>query len=130
MLVKSSGSGEKPNRGELTGIRFKATVLGTPSGDIVIDDIFDSKEPYYTRAGSGGLIEGVERVLPEMVVGDRWVLTVPSDLAFGTKGRKASAGKPRIPPGATVEFEVEVVALPGRETELIDIVSASELRVR
>lgn len=34
-----------------------------------------------------------------MSVGDRWVLTIPSDLAFGEKGRPASAGKPRIGSG-------------------------------
>lgn len=43
------------------------------------------------------------------------------DLAFGAKGRSASPGKPRIPAGATVEYELSLVGLPGRETELIDL---------
>jgi peptidylprolyl isomerase len=43
-------------------------------------------------------------------------------LAFGPKGRPASAGKPRIPSDATVVFEVEMVGLPGKEPELIELI--------
>lgn len=44
------------------------------------------------------------------------------DLAFGKKGRPSSAGKPRIQADATIVFEVEMVGLPGKEPELIDII--------
>jgi hypothetical protein len=44
------------------------------------------------------------------------------NLAFGKKGRPASAGKPRIPADATITFDVEIVGLPGREEELIEII--------
>ena len=70
--VKKAGTGPKPEIGELAAIRFAAF-----NGDIKIDDIFDTPEPYYTRLGSGGLLKGVESVLPMMRVGDRWVLTIP-----------------------------------------------------
>lgn len=103
--------------GELAAIRFKATV-----GQTTIDDIFDTAEPLYTRVGSGGLLKGVEMILPQMRVGDRWVLTIPGSLAFGSKGRPASAGKPRIPADATVVFDVEMVGLPGKEPELIELI--------
>jgi peptidylprolyl isomerase len=43
-------------------------------------------------------------------------------LAFGAKGRPASAGKPRIPADAEIIFEVEMVGLPGKEPELIDLI--------
>jgi len=111
------GSGPAPDLGELAAIRFKANY-----GEMKIDDIFDSPEPYYTRVGSGGMIKGVEEVLPMMKVGDRWTLTIPSQLAFGPKGRPASAGKPRIPSDATIVFEVEMVGLPGKEPELIELI--------
>lgn len=44
------------------------------------------------------------------------------ELAFGKKGRPASAGKPRIPGDATITFDVEMVGLPGREVELIELI--------
>ena len=115
--VVKSGNGPVPEIGELAAIRFSAY-----AGENKIDDIFDTPEPYYTRIGSGGLIKGVEEVLPKMKVGDRWILTVPGNLAFGAKGRPASAGKPRIPANAEVTFEVEMVGLPGKEPELIELI--------
>ena len=75
--VIKEGKGPVPDVGELAAIRFKAT-----AGENTMDDIFDTQEPYYTRVGSGGLIKGVEEVLPKMRVGDRWVLTVPVSLLW------------------------------------------------
>ena len=48
------------------------------------------------------------------------------ELAFGPKGRPASAGKPRIPSNAEVVFEVEIVGLPGKEPELIELLGDEE----
>jgi hypothetical protein len=44
------------------------------------------------------------------------------ELAFGAKGRPASAGKPRIPGNSKIIFEVEMVGLPGKEVELIELI--------
>lgn len=44
------------------------------------------------------------------------------DLAFGNKGRPASAGKPRIPGNAIITFDCEMVGLPGKEIELIELI--------
>jgi hypothetical protein len=41
--------------------------------------------------------QGLDLAVQNMRVGDLWKLTVPASLAFGDKGTKASAGKPRIP---------------------------------
>lgn len=115
--VVKSGNGPKPDKGELAAIRFASYF-----GEQKIDDIFGTPEPYYTRVGSGGLLKGVEEVLPMMATGDRWVLTIPSNLAFGPKGRPASAGKQRIPANAEITFDVEIVAIPGKEQELIELI--------
>lgn len=117
--VTKVGSGPKPDVGELAGVRFKAVCI--PTGNTV-DDIFETPEPYYTRVGSGGLIKGIEEVIPLMRVGDRFFVTIPGKLAFGPKGRPASAGKPRIPSDATITFDIEMVTLPGKEQELIELI--------
>lgn len=70
--VTKAGNGPAPKIGELAAIRFASF-----QGETKIDDVFVTTEPYYTRVGSGGLIKGVEEVLPKMRVGDRWVLTIP-----------------------------------------------------
>lgn len=115
--IIKKGDGPQPMVGELAAIRFNAF-----NGETKIDDIFDTPEPLYTRVGSGGMLKGVEEVLPLMRLGDRWKLTIPGNMAFGSKGRPSSAGKPRIQPDATIVFEVEMVGLPGREPELIELI--------
>ena len=83
--IKEKGTGPKPDIGELAAIRFAAYYK-----DVKIDDIFDTPEPYYTRIGSGGLLKGVEAVLPLMQVGDRFVLTIP--VSFGPKEASLDTG--------------------------------------
>jgi len=116
-VVNQVGNGPAPELGDMVAIRFRAFC-----GETKIDDIFETPEPYYTRIGSGALIQGVEEALPKMKVGDRWTLTIPGPLALGPKGRPASPGRPRIPPDATLVFEVEMVGLPGKEQELIELI--------
>jgi hypothetical protein len=50
------------------------------------------------------------------------VLCHQGNAAFGDKGRPASPGRPRIPPNAVVTFDVEMVGLPGKEPELIELI--------
>lgn len=57
-----------------------------------------------------------------MRIGEQWEMEIPGDLAFGKKGRSASPGKGRIPPDATVTYLLEIVSLPGKEEELIDVI--------
>jgi len=44
------------------------------------------------------------------------------ELAFGKQGRPSSPGKPRIPADATIDFELEIVGIPGKEPELIELI--------
>jgi FKBP-type peptidyl-prolyl cis-trans isomerase FklB len=53
-----------------------------------------------------GVIKGWAEALQMMPVGSRWVLYIPSDLAYGDQG----AGQV-IPPGAALIFEVELISI-------------------
>lgn len=55
-----------------------------------------------------------------MKVGDVYDITLSGDLAFGKKGRRASPGKPTIPPDATVFYTLELSTIPGKEIELLE----------
>ena len=48
-----------------------------------------------------GLIEGWKIALPMMKPGDKWTIWCPSEIAYG------DGGNPRIPPGSTLEFDIE-----------------------
>ena len=56
------------------------------------------------------VIRGWTEALQLMRPGDKWKLTIPSDLGYGDRGSGQN-----IPPFATLVFEVEVVSVPGAE---------------
>mmetsp|Transcript_48400 Transcript_48400/g.97386 ORF Transcript_48400/g.97386 Transcript_48400/m.97386 type:complete len:199 (-) Transcript_48400:176-772(-) len=115
--VISPGKGQAAAVGDLCAVRFQGQFKG-----VVFDDILNNPEPYYFRVGSNKLLKGIEEAVQVMPIGARYKLTIPSELAFGTAGRGASPGKPRIPPGASVEYILELTALPGKEEDLIEII--------
>ena len=101
-------------KGDLIAIRFK----GATTDGNVFDDTTKTDEPLYYRVGTGSLIAGIEEILPMMRYKEKWAVQIPANLAFGSAGRKASAGKPRIPGGAVVDYQVELVSFPGGEGDL------------
>lgn len=116
-IQKEGGKGEKPVVGDLIAVRFKCVV---EKSGAVIDDIMSSPEPYYYRVGSGQVLPGVEQAVVNMKTGDVWELTIPPELGFGTKGRNASPGKPRIPGDAILKFTLALDAVPGKDEEILE----------
>ncbi len=70
--------------------------------------IFDSPrqrgKPISFKVGTGQVIAGWDEALLDMSRGERRILVIPSDLAYGDRGRP-----PVIPPKATLVFDVELV---------------------
>lgn len=61
------------------------------------------------RAGVGTLLRGVDEAVLHMHPGEKLHLIFGGELAFGSKGRPSSPGKPRIPPNAMVDYEVRAI---------------------
>ena len=113
-VQKSNPKGKQPVKGDLIAIRFK----GATTDGNVFDDTTKTDEPLYYRVGTGSLIAGIEEILPMMRYKEKWAVQIPANLAFGSAGRKASAGKPRIPGGADLYYEIDFVAFPGFEGDI------------
>ncbi len=66
------------------------------------DSSVDRGEKYQFPLGAGRVIKGWDEGVAGMLIGEKRVLTIPSDLAYGDGGRGS------IPPRATLVFEVEL----------------------
>lgn len=100
-----------PKVGDMVAIRFVGSYQGK-----VFDDTMSADLPYFYRAGAGLIVKGLDDAVVHMKLGEKLALSFGGDLAF-EKGRPSSAGKARIPPGATIDYEVELVDLPGTADE-------------
>mmetsp|Transcript_4666 Transcript_4666/g.7674 ORF Transcript_4666/g.7674 Transcript_4666/m.7674 type:complete len:203 (-) Transcript_4666:670-1278(-) len=113
-VLKSNPNGLIPKVGENVAIRFKGSYKGN-----VFDDTISAPDAYFYRAGVGLLLKGVDDAVVNMHLGDTYHLVFGGDLGFGEKGRPSAPGKPRIPPNAELDFEVQLVSIPGTEDEFI-----------
>ena len=59
------------------------------------------------------VIPGFSALIQLMRPGDRWRMTIPAYLAYGSEGKRLLPGDPRlkrdVPPDSTLVFEVELV---------------------
>ena len=99
-LVMRPGAGEKPVPGDQVSVLYKGMLLnGT-----VFDQTRDASQPFVFRLGRGMVIDGWEEGLQLMQAGEKRLLIIPFELAYGTRG-----DPPRIPRKATLVFEVELL---------------------
>lgn len=89
-----------PKSGDRVRVLYKGMLLdGT-----VFDQALDPAQAFSPRVGREQLIEGWEQALQRMHKGDKWLLIVPYELGYGTRGQP-----PRIPRRATLVFEMELL---------------------
>ncbi|MGH7276814.1 MAG: FKBP-type peptidyl-prolyl cis-trans isomerase [Candidatus Rokuibacteriota bacterium] len=96
-----SGTGASP----MASDKVKVHYVGTLADGTVFDSSVQRNEPI-TLPLSGGVIKCWTEGVPLMKVGGKSRLVCPSDLAYGDQGRP-----PRIKPGATLVFEIELLEI-------------------
>lgn len=90
----------KPEPGALCSVLYKGMLLdGT-----VFDASPDRNSPLRQRIGRGELIPGWDEALQLMRPGEKWLLIVPPEMAYGSRGRP-----PVIKRNATLVFEMELL---------------------
>jgi len=87
-----------PSEGDMVVVYYEARYDETGE---VFDSAFDRGEAALFPAG--GLIPGFNEALYAMKSGDRWLVHIPSNLAYGP------AGKGPIPPNSDLNFEIELM---------------------
>lgn len=96
------GTGPEAKNGDKVKVNYTGRLLKT-------NFMFDTsvgKKPFDVTIGAGGVIKGWDLGLVGMKVGGKRKLTIPSKLAYGDSGQP-----PKIPPKATLVFEIELLSI-------------------
>jgi len=90
------------------------------TGTLESGEVFDSSkgedgqgEPIKFVIGVGKVIKGWDQGLVGRCINDKVHLSIPSELGYGEKGTDDGV----IPPGARLEFDVEIVGVEDAETD-------------
>jgi len=92
----------KSRRGDLLHMHY----TGTLEDGTEFDSSIPRGQPLTFTLGSGQVIKGWDQGLIGMCEGERRKLVIPSDLGYGNSG-----SPPKIPGGATLIFEVDLVKI-------------------
>lgn len=110
------GKGDQPQVGQTCAMLYRGWLYENNTRGVLFDQCQNRKKPFEFPLGLGKVIKGWDEGVAGMKAGGKRVLIVPSELAYGDKG----AGSV-IPPGATLLFEVELLAIKGEPAAKADV---------
>jgi FKBP-type peptidyl-prolyl cis-trans isomerase len=99
-LIEKEGAGDPPNPGDIVSVLYTGTFLSGKK----FDQDLDAAHPFTFRLGRGLVIEGWDQVLQLMKPGEKRLVIIPAELAYGTLGRV-----PGIPRDTTLVFDLELL---------------------
>jgi len=99
-LVLKEGHGDSPDGGEKVSCHYSGFLR---SNGEMFDSSRERGDLFTFEIGKGSVIKGWDQGIATMEVGERAILRCSSEFAYGEKG-----SEPKIPPGATLDFIVEL----------------------
>ena len=99
----TEGEGREAAEGDSVQLQYTGALL---SDGTEFDTSWDDLQPLPATIGAGGLIEGFDAGLVGMKVGERRMLTIPSEQGYGAEG----SGE-QIPPDSDLIFVVDMVQI-------------------
>jgi FKBP-type peptidyl-prolyl cis-trans isomerase len=99
VLKSGDTSGPTPASGMKVSVVYKGMLL-----DGKVFDENTAENPLKIRLDRGDLIDGWEEALQKMHKGEKWLLIVPPEMAYGARGKP-----PAIKRYATLVFEMELL---------------------
>lgn len=84
---------------------------GSLTDGSVFDSSYDRGDPFEFTLGNGQVIKGWDQGLLGMCVGEKRKLKIPAKMGYGERG-----SPPKIPGGATLIFDTELIAVNGKTT--------------
>lgn len=106
-VIKEGQGKDKPSIGDTVYVHYVGTLA---SNGEKFDSSRDRSEPFKFTLGKGQVIKGWDQGVATMTKGELAVLTCGPDFAYGEAG-----SPPKIPPNATLNFEVELLRWEGED---------------
>jgi len=95
----------KAHKGDHVSVHYRGTLIdGTE-----FDESYSTGEPLDFKLGQGTVIRGWDQGLLGMCIGEKRKLKIPAKLGYGDQG-----APPKIPGGATLIFETELMSVNGK----------------
>jgi FKBP-type peptidyl-prolyl cis-trans isomerase len=101
-IVLQEGQGPIPK----PGAKVAVTYVGRLLNGKVFNQMDDKANPFVFRIRRGEVIEGWDQILQLMKAGEKRLVIIPPEMAYGTRGRP-----PDIPRSATLVFEIELLEI-------------------
>lgn len=109
VTILSEGTGPVAEAGDKLKVDYTGWLWQDGKKGEQFDSSIPRGKPYEFVLGMGRVIPGWDIGLEGMKVGTKAQLIIPSDLGYGERG-----SPPKIPGGATLCFEVELVGIDGK----------------
>jgi FKBP-type peptidyl-prolyl cis-trans isomerase len=104
-----AGSGAAISAGQIAVVQYTGWLYEVSAADAKgrqFDSSRTTGQPFRFALGTGQVIKGWDQGVAGMKIGERRRLVIPAELAYGDSGAGGV-----IPPGATLVFEVDLVAI-------------------
>jgi hypothetical protein len=99
-IIETPGVGEPPKPGDKVSVLYTGTLLNGKMFDRQLDPL----HPLTFRVRRLAVIEGWDQVLQLMRPGEKRLVIIPSDYAYGSRGQL-----PGIPPNSPLVFDMQLV---------------------
>jgi FKBP-type peptidyl-prolyl cis-trans isomerase FkpA len=100
------GEGDEAQKGQSVTVHYTGWLFKDGEKGAKFDSSLDRRDPFVFALGAGMVIRGWDEGVAGMKVGGERTLIIPAELGYGARGAGGV-----IPPNATLQFDVQLLAV-------------------
>ena len=100
------GEGDEAQKGQSVTVHYTGWLFKDGEKGAKFDSSLDRRDPFVFALGAGMVIRGWDEGVAGMKVGGERTLIIPAELGYGSRGAGGV-----IPPNATLQFDVQLLAV-------------------
>ena len=100
------GEGDEAKKGQSVTVHYTGWLFNDGEKGVKFDSSLDRRDPFVFSLGAGMVIRGWDEGVAGTQVGGERTLIIPAELGYGARGAGGV-----IPPNATLQFDVQLLAV-------------------